>query len=105
MNELVYCPTCKENIPCGKVLLSDSGRKLECPVCHTDLTPPELKADRYPSFTQEGKDLLKKYLDFMEGFSESTVYDDYQKYQKDIGKPITDQEYADAVELIRRLSK
>jgi len=54
--------------------------------------------------TEEGKNLLKRYLHFMAGFEESSIYDDYK--ENDTLEPkFTDEEYADARDLIRRLTK
>lgn len=56
--------------------------------------------------TQKGKNLLKRYLDFMEGFSENTLYDDYKQFNENHKEnPFTDEEYDDACDLIRRLTQ
>jgi len=50
--------------------------------------------------TEQEKILLKRYLQFMAGFEESTLYEDYKSVEE-----LTDQEYADAIELIRRIAE
>jgi hypothetical protein len=52
------------------------------------------------SLTKEEKRLLKRYLKFMRGFEESSLYEDYQEVEG-----MGDDEYAEAVDLIWKLSQ
>lgn len=54
---------------------------------------------------EKEKAILRRYLEFIQGFEESTVYEDYKEYEHDHGRPWSDEDYEKAMRLLRRLSK
>lgn len=55
-------------------------------------------------FSEKEKNLLKRYVSFMTGFEESSLYDDYKEYDENTPK-ITDEEFGEAFDLIRTLGR
>lgn len=48
--------------------------------------------------TTEEKHAIKKYLKFMQGFEESSLYDDYKAVDN-----ITDEEYSKTIDILYKL--